>query len=99
MRGQGRVMAVLGAVAIVLTCGGPALAANPPEVEASGALNFVWKGDPSRGCQAAGVCGVTGSLQVIASSYDSRTGGPPQIELTDGGAVARVEERRSARAG
>jgi hypothetical protein len=85
-------------VAVVLWCAGPALAANPPEVEASGALNFVWKGDPSRGCQAAGVCGVTGSLQVIASSYDSSTGGPPGIELTDGGAVARVEERRQGTA-
>jgi hypothetical protein len=54
-----------------------------------GSIDYVWTGVPSRGCAQAGLCGVTGSLQVIPES--ASTIGSPSIEVTDGSSVVRVE--------
>jgi hypothetical protein len=78
---------------------GPALAARPRprpravNVTLTGALTVAWTGDPAHGCAAAGLCGVSGSLEMAqrdeASSGSS--GGTPPLELSDQSAVARVQ--------
>jgi hypothetical protein len=54
-----------------------------------GSIDYIWTGVPSRGCAQAGLCGVTGSLQVIPEP--ASTSGSPSIEVTDGSSVVRVE--------
>jgi hypothetical protein len=54
-----------------------------------GSIDYIWTGVPSRGCAQAGLCGVTGSLQVI--SGPESTSGSPSIEVIDDSSVVRVE--------
>jgi len=58
-----------------------------------GALDYIWRGDPARGCGAAGLCGVVGSLQVVTGNSSSGGGpGVPPIEIQDNNSVARVDQ-------
>jgi hypothetical protein len=80
---------------------GPALAAHtrphprPGEVNItlSGALTVAWTGAPAHGCAAAGLCGVSGSLEMVQGGEAASVsgGGTPPLELSDQSAVARVE--------
>ena len=57
-----------------------------------GSLDYIWKGDPARGCAAAGLCGVAGSLQVVTGNSSSGGGpGLPPIDIQDNNSVARVD--------
>lgn len=38
-------------------------------LDGSGAITYVWHGDPSRGCAAAGLCGISGSLILRADTF------------------------------
>jgi hypothetical protein len=59
----------------------------------TGSLTFTWRGDPSRGCAAEGLCGVTGSIVVRAGGSANGVGrGLPRFEVQDEGAIARVTE-------
>lgn len=76
-----RLGAVLGVGAAVLAAAGTAAAARMQlNYEAVGSLDYVWTGMPSRGCAAAGLCGVTGSLQVTS---DDSSGGVPERVCAD----------------
>ncbi len=58
-----------------------------------GALDYIWKGDPARGCAHAGLCGVVGSLQVVTGNSSSGGGpGLPPIDIQDNSSVARVDQ-------
>ena len=59
-----------------------------------GTLDYIWKGDPARGCAAEGLCGVAGSLQVATgnSATASNAPGLPPVDIADDSAVARVEQ-------
>lgn len=96
MSGTTRAAAWTAAVAILLTAA-PASAAKPHyySFTATGRLTFIWRGDPARGCAAAGVCGVTGSLQVYPSGGSSGGDAPPFVEIGGGSAVARVDSTAS----
>jgi hypothetical protein len=56
-----------------------------------GALDYVWTGVTSRGCAAAGLCGVTGSLQVTPDGDEGGGSGQPSVDVGDENAVVRVE--------
>ena len=60
--------------------------------EVTGPLTIAWSGDPAHGCAAAGLCGVSGTLQMHFGGGElSGSGGPPELMATDDGAVARVQ--------
>lgn len=60
--------------------------------EVVGPLTIAWSGDPARGCQAAGLCGVSGTLQMqLGDSETSSSAGLPELLATADGAVARVQ--------
>ncbi len=88
---------VLGALGLGLP--GPASSAShrPPRQrvvnsEVTGPLLIAWSGDPAHGCAAAGLCGVTGTVQIhLGGASASSSGGPPQLIANDDGAVARVQ--------
>jgi hypothetical protein len=65
-----------------------------PTLNPAGSLTFSWRGDPSRGCQAAGVCDVSGTLEVIPESQFGSAESPRQsdIAIQDADAVARVSD-------
>jgi hypothetical protein len=67
----------------------------------TGSLTLAWQGDHSLGCAAAGVCGVTGSLEMIPSSANggSSSGRGAALELIDPYAAARVSELSAGGAG
>jgi hypothetical protein len=82
----------LGAVMVVLACAVPAAAATTQlNYEAVGSLDYIWTGVPTRGCAAAGMCGVTGSLQVTPDDSSGSGSGPPSVDVSDQSAVVRVE--------
>lgn len=60
----------------------------------SGSLTWTWRADPARGCAAAGLCGVSGSIEVVPSldSVAEPDGRSVSVMLRDPGAVARVED-------
>jgi len=60
----------------------------------SGSLTWTWRADPARGCAAAGLCGVSGSIEVVPSldSVAESDGRSVSVMLRDPGAVARVED-------
>lgn len=68
--------------------------ADSPTLNPSGALTFSWRGDPARGCEAAGVCGVSGSLDVIPQDQLGSSEFPPSrdINIQDDSAVVRVSD-------
>ena len=60
--------------------------------EVTGPLLIAWSGDPAHGCAAAGLCGVSGTLQMHFGNGElSGSGGPPELMANDDGAVARVQ--------
>lgn len=61
-------------------------------VELTGPLTVAWTGDPARGCAAAGLCGVSGDLEMLPSGAESGSPGEP-LDLADSTAVARVIQR------
>jgi len=80
---------------LIACCAAPGVAlADTPTLNPSGTLTFSWQGDPARGCQAAGVCAVAGSLEVIPADQSGATESPPQrdIQIEDDGAVVRVTD-------
>ena len=101
MRGS-RVTAVAGACAVLgwLALSVPGSAVSAPvrhqprqvNVALTGALTITWTGSRAAGCAAAGVCGVSGSVEMhLGDSSASSSGGPAPLEVTDPSAVARVQ--------
>ena len=84
----------LTALVAMLTASAPAPARTTPlvNVELVGSLTIAWQGDEARGCAAEGLCGVSGSIQMLPSGEDSGGPGAPPIELVDPNSVARVTE-------
>jgi hypothetical protein len=84
--------ALCGAILLSLAAAPVAEAAGgPTEYAPKGTLDYVWTGDPARGCAAAGVCGVTGSLQVEMDGSGIYGVSPGSlIDLSDPNSVARV---------
>ncbi len=74
--------------------------AGAPVLNPTGSLTFSWRGDPTLGCAAAGVCGVSGTLEVIPESQAGGVESPRQsdIMIDDTDAVARVSDPGSAAA-
>ncbi|MFZ1996234.1 MAG: hypothetical protein WAU75_19140 [Solirubrobacteraceae bacterium] len=102
MRGsRGRAIAAAWIIGAVPALGlpGPASAAHPhphPQevnITLTGALTVAWTGDPAHGCARAGLCGVSGSLEMVQGDQASSEsgGGTPPLELSDTNAVARVQ--------
>jgi hypothetical protein len=58
-----------------------------------GTLTIAWQGDQARGCAAAGLCGVQGSIEMLADSSGPSGPGQPTFELNDAFSAARVIER------
>src|SRR5579884_3039477 len=79
---------VMGGVGLV-----PAASARQLNVTVTGALTISWTAEPSLGCAAAGLCGVTGSIEILPAGSSGSSGGPAPIELTDFRATARVIQR------
>lgn len=89
------------ALGAMLALGAPGPAVSAPtrhraprqvNVALTGALTIAWAGDPSGGCAAVGVCGVRGSVVILlGNSSESSSGGPAPLEVSDEGAVARVQ--------
>ena len=101
MRGS-RGTAVAGACAVLgsLALSVPGSAVSAParhkprqvNVALTGSLTITWTGSPASGCAAAGVCGVTGSVEMhLGNSSESSSGGAAPLEVTDPNAVARVQ--------
>jgi hypothetical protein len=72
--------------------------ADTPVLNPTGALTFTWHGSAGRGCRAAGVCGVSGSLDVIPQDQSGASESPRQrdIDVEDDNAVARVDDPGSS---
>jgi hypothetical protein len=61
-------------------------------VALTGSLTITWTGNPAAGCAEVGVCGVSGSVEMrLGNSSASSSGGGAPLEVTDPGAVARVQ--------
>jgi hypothetical protein len=88
------VMLALGALMAALAATAPAATRHKPPVtvEVVGSLTLTWQGDPARGCVAQGLCGVSGSLQILPAGEESSSSGPPFIEVVDQNSVARVTD-------
>jgi hypothetical protein len=91
------------ALAVCITLAWGALVASAParshrpqrqrEVTTSltGPLTIAWSGDPAHGCAAAGLCGVTGTLQMsFGGEQEQSSGSGPMLVEEDVTAVARV---------
>jgi hypothetical protein len=90
---NGSALARFGIGLIVVCCAAPGVAlADTPTLNPSGTLTFSWQGDPARGCQAAGVCAVSGSLEVIPAdqSGSMETPATRTIQIEDDNSVVRV---------
>ncbi len=83
-------------IGILIACfAAPGVAlADTPTLNPSGTLTFSWRGDPARGCDAAGVCAVSGSLEVIPADQSGASETPPSrtIQIQDDISVARVTD-------
>jgi hypothetical protein len=65
------------------------------DLEPIGAVTYAWTGDPQRGCAVEGLCGVSGSLEVIADGSSSGGGsGPPTVDV-QADATVRVSDSRA----
>jgi hypothetical protein len=90
---------LLGGVVVVGWWGAlaaPAAAAHQPRqvnVVLTGSLTVAWNADASRGCAAVGLCGMSGSLEMLPSGAFSASGGPAPLELTDSNAAVRAVTR------
>ncbi|MGZ4187737.1 MAG: hypothetical protein ACXVFQ_15530 [Solirubrobacteraceae bacterium] len=92
---NGSTLARFGTGVLIACCAVPGVAlADTPTLNPSGTLTFSWQGDPARGCQAAGVCAVSGSLEVIPADQSGSVESPPSrdILIQDDGAVVRVAD-------
>jgi hypothetical protein len=92
---NGSTLARFGTGVLIACCAAPGVAlADTPTLNPSGTLTFSWQGDPSRGCQAVGVCAVSGSLVVIPADQSGSSESPRSrdIQIEDDGAVARVTD-------
>ena len=92
---NGSALARFGIGVLVACCAVPAAAlADTPTLNPSGTLTFSWRGDPARGCQAAGVCDVSGSLEVIPQDQSGASETPPSqnIQIEDDNSVVRVTD-------
>jgi hypothetical protein len=92
---NGSALARFGIGVLVACCAVPAAAlADAPTLNPSGTLTFSWRGDPARGCQAAGVCDVSGTLEVIPQDQSGSFETPRSrdIRIEDDGAVVRVTD-------
>ncbi|MDQ6803926.1 MAG: hypothetical protein M3065_02920 [Actinomycetota bacterium] len=86
-------MIAIGALAALVPALAPAARPTPSvTVQLVGSLTIAWQGDQARGCAAEGLCGVSGSLQMLPGSPSSSSPGSPPIEIVDSGAAARVTE-------
>lgn len=93
------VLLALGALMAALAAAAPAATRHKPPVtvEVVGSLTLTWQGDPSRGCAAQGLCGVSGSLEMLPAGEESSSStGPPFIEFVDQNSVARVTDGSGA---
>ena len=45
----------------------------------TGPLTIAWQGDPAHGCAAAGLCGVSGTLQMHFGNSEASGNGPPEL--------------------
>ncbi|MFL5862733.1 MAG: hypothetical protein ACJ780_18470 [Solirubrobacteraceae bacterium] len=59
----------------------------------TGSLTIAWTAGAGRGCAAANLCGVSGSLEMLAGGSASASGGPAPFELSDFNAAVRVITR------
>jgi hypothetical protein len=73
-------------------CAAKAAVQTSEAVTATGSLTYTWHGDPSRGCAAVGVCGVSGeiSLQPQGESDLNPLGGAVLDVPLSGSATVRV---------
>ncbi|MGZ4217254.1 MAG: hypothetical protein ACXVHB_05750 [Solirubrobacteraceae bacterium] len=83
-------------IGILIACfAAPGVAlADTPTLNPSGTLTFSWRGDPARGCEAAGVCAVSGSLELIPADQSGASETPPSrtIQIQDDISVVRVTD-------
>ena len=81
-------------IAVFAASGAASASADTPTLNPSGTLTFSWRGATERGCQAAGVCAVSGSLEVIPQdqSGSSETPRTRDIMIEDDGSVVRVTD-------
>lgn len=92
---NGSALARFGIGVMVACCAVPAAAlADTPTLNPSGTLTFSWQGDPARGCHAAGVCAVSGLLEVIPADQSGSFETPRarDIRIEDDNAVVRVTD-------
>ncbi len=89
-----RLGAVLGVVVMALASASGAAAARIPAADinyqATGGIDYTWVGVPARNCAAEGVCGVEGSLQVIADGSSGGGSGQGGSSFTDDGYQGRT---------
>ena len=93
---NGSALARFGIGVLVACCAVPAAAlADTPTLNPSGTLTFSWRGDPARGCQAAGVCAVSGLARGDPGRSirdPSRRLGREDIRIEDDNSVVRVTD-------
>jgi hypothetical protein len=65
-------------------------------VTITGSLTVSWSGDPARGCAAAGLCGVTGSVEMLPTGTSGTSGGPAPLEPQDETATIREVTQSAA---
>ena len=93
------VCVALGALALALALPAPARSAShhprrqrQVNTNVTGSLTIAWHGDPAHGCAAAGLCGVSGTVQMtFGGESASSDGGFPPLLADDDNAVARVQ--------
>ncbi len=59
----------------------------------TGSLAVSWSSDPARGCAAVGLCGVTGSMEMLPGGTTGTSGGPAPLEPQDQTATIREVTR------
>lgn len=60
----------------------------------TGPLTIAWHGDAAHGCATAGLCGVSGTVQMSFGGASASSGGGPLQLLANATAVARVQTAR-----
>jgi hypothetical protein len=86
---------LLAAAAIALGAA-PAATARQINVELTGELTIAWTAESAQGCAAAGLCGISGSLEALPGGGTSSVGGPPDLELSDERAARAARAGRAA---
>lgn len=79
------------ASAMLAAAGSAAAQRKAPTLEPSGSLIVSWRGEAARNCQAAGACGVSGSLEVIPEQEQGSESPPASdVQVDDADSAARV---------